>query len=223
MPTAAEALYQMASMLPVELLSDFVLWQDIRVDNWTGGIKSKPASRRAVWNISTGTRVFLKIRSDPFTCGFEAEHVAHKTGSHFIDEMRRGPFAYWRHTHSFIPSGESSSILDDSVEFSPLDPFSHCAWHGHQRKSVGCVRHWRTRRDVEAASAVARWSKTVHFDRWRWNVCLHLGAFLKNGGHSVHHVATHAMNCRAHTVLDTLEVQDILQERHLTRLFLSST
>lgn len=40
----------------------------------------------------------------------------------FTDEMRRGPFERWRHTHRFEPAGEGT-LMRDRVEFaSPFGP-----------------------------------------------------------------------------------------------------
>jgi ligand-binding SRPBCC domain-containing protein len=45
----------------------------------------------------------------------------------FTDEMQRGPFALWRHAHSFEPSGEGT-LMHDAAEFaSPLGPLGRSA------------------------------------------------------------------------------------------------
>ena len=53
--------------------------------------------------------------------------VAFERAREFTDEMRRGPFARWRHTHRFEPSGEGT-VMHDSAEFaSPFGPFGRIA------------------------------------------------------------------------------------------------
>jgi ligand-binding SRPBCC domain-containing protein len=45
----------------------------------------------------------------------------------FTDEMRRGPFARWRHTHRFEPSG-GGTVMRDLADFaSPLGPLGRLA------------------------------------------------------------------------------------------------
>lgn len=45
----------------------------------------------------------------------------------FTDEMQRGPFALWRHTHRFEPTGEGT-LMHDAAEFaSPLGPLGRIA------------------------------------------------------------------------------------------------
>jgi ligand-binding SRPBCC domain-containing protein len=48
--------------------------------------------------------------------------VAFERPREFTDEMRRGPFARWRHTHRFEPS-EGGTLMRDLADFaSPLGP-----------------------------------------------------------------------------------------------------
>ena len=53
--------------------------------------------------------------------------VAFERPRAFTDEMQRGPFALWRHAHSFEPSGEGT-VMHDAAEFaSPLGPLGRLA------------------------------------------------------------------------------------------------
>jgi ligand-binding SRPBCC domain-containing protein len=48
--------------------------------------------------------------------------VAYERPRTFTDEMQRGPFGRWRHTHTFEPRGDAT-LMSDLVEFaSPLGP-----------------------------------------------------------------------------------------------------
>ncbi|MEC8276175.1 MAG: SRPBCC family protein [Myxococcota bacterium] len=205
--TSAEALYQWhASGGAFERLCP--PWQDIRVTQWAGGAKTSAEPVEVQFgDISTGTCVYLKNHLGPFFVRIEAEHVAHQTGSFFIDEMRRGPFSYWRHTHRFTPCSNGESILDDSIEFElPLRPLSWFA-NDMMTKEIArmfAFRHWRTQRDIDLHQ---RWNhkprRTVLIvgdDQ----LALQLGAFLKNGGHSVHYISERPLACRSHTVFGAL-------------------
>jgi len=53
--------------------------------------------------------------------------VAFDRPREFTDEMRRGPFARWRHTHRFEPSA-GGTLMHDAAEFaSPLGPLGRVA------------------------------------------------------------------------------------------------
>lgn len=46
--------------------------------------------------------------------------VVYERPHRFVDEMQRGPFARWRHEHSFIASAGGTRMTDDVVFSSPL-------------------------------------------------------------------------------------------------------
>lgn len=49
-----------------------------------------------------------------------AEIVEASPPSRFVDLARKSPFAYWRHTHEFLPTDERGvSLLRDTVEYKP--------------------------------------------------------------------------------------------------------
>jgi ligand-binding SRPBCC domain-containing protein len=53
--------------------------------------------------------------------------VAFERPREFTDEMRRGPFARWRHTHRFEPA-DGGTVMHDRAEFaSPLGPLGRLA------------------------------------------------------------------------------------------------
>lgn len=45
----------------------------------------------------------------------------------FVDEMQRGAFARWRHTHRFFESGGGALVIDDVDYASPLGPLGKLA------------------------------------------------------------------------------------------------
>jgi ligand-binding SRPBCC domain-containing protein len=67
--------------------------------------------------IERGGRVVLRFGRWPFRMRWVAEHQEFKRGHYFSDLQVSGPFAYWKHTHSFEPDGPTASILEDKVEY----------------------------------------------------------------------------------------------------------
>jgi len=69
-------------------------------------------------SLAVGTVVRLKQRMGPIWISIESEHVAYERHALFVDEMRKGPFARWRHEHRFVPEGEDCR-LTDTIEYTP--------------------------------------------------------------------------------------------------------
>jgi len=44
-------------------------------------------------------------------------HQEYEEDSYFSDLQVSGPFAYWKHTHSFEPDGPAACLLEDKVEY----------------------------------------------------------------------------------------------------------
>jgi ligand-binding SRPBCC domain-containing protein len=78
--------------------------QHIEVLETTGGIER-------------GARVVLRFGRWPFRLRWVAEHQDFEVGHYFSDVQVSGPFAYWRHTHTFDPQGPAACILEDNVEY----------------------------------------------------------------------------------------------------------
>ena len=76
----------------------------VRILERTGGIES-------------GARVVIQFGRWPFLRRWIAEHREFQRGRYFSDVQISGPFAYWKHTHSFGPDGSDSCILEDRVEY----------------------------------------------------------------------------------------------------------
>ncbi len=57
----------------------------------------------------------------------------------FVDEQQRGPYAFWRHTHTFTPQGDGT-LLEDTVHyalpFGPLGDFVHLCAVRHKLKQI---------------------------------------------------------------------------------------
>ena len=86
-------------------------WQKVKVISRTGGLQ-------------TGARVEFRLLLGPFYKTWVAVHTEYEHNRLFTDVQERGPFAFWRHRHIFLPDGDGS-ILRDDVEYSlplGLDP-----------------------------------------------------------------------------------------------------
>jgi ligand-binding SRPBCC domain-containing protein len=67
--------------------------------------------------IERGARVVLRFGRWPFQRRWVAEHQEYEEGRYFSDVQVSGPFAYWKHTHTFEPDGPSACFLEDRVEY----------------------------------------------------------------------------------------------------------
>jgi hypothetical protein len=67
--------------------------------------------------IERAARVVLEVGHWPFRQRWVAVHGDFEVGRYFTDEQVSGPFAYWKHTHTFEPQGASACMLEDRVEY----------------------------------------------------------------------------------------------------------
>jgi ligand-binding SRPBCC domain-containing protein len=67
--------------------------------------------------IERGARVVLRFGRWPFRRRWVAEHQEFEAGRFFSDLQVSGPFAYWKHTHTFEPEGLAACTLEDRVEY----------------------------------------------------------------------------------------------------------
>lgn len=67
--------------------------------------------------LERGGRVVLQFGRWPFQRRWVAEHQDFQEGRYFSDIQVSGPFAYWKHTHTFEPDGPSACFLEDRVEY----------------------------------------------------------------------------------------------------------
>src|SRR5579863_5436107 len=79
-------------------------WEHVKVLEKSGGIKR-------------GARVVLLTGRWPFRMRWVAEHQDFQEGRYFSDLQVSGPFAYWKHTHTFQPDGLGACFLEDRVEY----------------------------------------------------------------------------------------------------------
>lgn len=67
--------------------------------------------------LERGARVVIEFGRWPFRRRWIAKHQDCEPGRYFSDVQVSGPFAYWRHEHSFEPDGPSACFLEDRVEY----------------------------------------------------------------------------------------------------------
>ena len=140
--------------------------------------------------ITDGDRLVMQAPVGPAHVRWVAVHRDHVPGRQFVDVQEKGPFALWRHRHSFEPESEGSSSLHDTVEYELPGPRAVArAGAGAAQRRIGRLfsfRHERTRDDLE---------RHAHFaERPRLKVAIagaggfvgaNLAAFLTAGGHEV--------------------------------------
>jgi ligand-binding SRPBCC domain-containing protein len=78
-------------------------WQKVKLVSRHGGLQ-------------TGARVVFQAFLGPIPITWVAVHTEYERNRLFVDEQERGPFAYWKHRHEFLPQGPTS-ILADRIEF----------------------------------------------------------------------------------------------------------
>jgi len=87
-------------------------WDPIEVIEQRGGI-NKDAS------------VLLKMKAGPFCYRWAAEHTDYEENRLFKDRQKRGPFAFWSHTHTFQPDQSGGCLMKDQIQYAlPFDPIS---------------------------------------------------------------------------------------------------
>lgn len=87
-------------------------WDPIEVIEHHGGI-NKDAS------------VLLKMKAGPFCYRWAAEHTDYVKNRLFRDRQKRGPFAFWTHTHTFQPDRSGGCVMKDQIQYAlPFDPIS---------------------------------------------------------------------------------------------------
>ena len=68
-------------------------------------------------SLAPGSVVKVRNRIGPLNLTWVAEHTEYQANHRFVDEIRSGPFPFWKHTHLFKALGPSRSELLDSIEY----------------------------------------------------------------------------------------------------------
>ncbi len=79
-------------------------WEDVEVLEKSGGIED-------------GSRVVIRTKIGPVPMIWLIEHRDYKEEKQFCDIQIKGPFKHWEHTHTFLPDGPNSCLMEDNVKF----------------------------------------------------------------------------------------------------------
>lgn len=69
--------------------------------------------------VENGSRAEILMKIGPIRQRWVAVHSGVEPGRQFVDSQAAGPFSSWIHTHSMKPLSEATSLLTDSVNYSP--------------------------------------------------------------------------------------------------------
>src|SRR5262249_41796731 len=83
-------------------------WEGIDIRKTTGAFGTDG------YRIEFRTRFFGPVKGT-----WVADAFDFRPGQGFQDRQAKGPFAFWNHTHRFIPDGPESSFLEDHIEYRP--------------------------------------------------------------------------------------------------------
>lgn len=149
-------------------------WQDVRVEQKTGGIEN-------------GDRVVLSIGLGAARIKHVAEHRHYQEGVSFQDVQLKGPFAHWQHTHRMQPIDTKSSVLEDDVHYAlPLPARIGNAPFRRQLDRMFEFRHQRTMLDLRAHERFKDHEmKHILVSGASGLIGSDLAAFLTTGGHRV--------------------------------------
>ncbi len=143
---------------------------------------------RSSGSIAPGSEVELKLHAlGPISLSWLLRHGELVKNELFTDEQVRGPFASWRHRHTFIPHSDSLSTMLDEVDYSlpifarPLSPLF--------TRELDRLFHFRHRALAADLQLHARWRgqprKRVLIAGSSGFIGSALVAFLSSAGHSV--------------------------------------
>jgi ligand-binding SRPBCC domain-containing protein len=133
-------------------------WQAARIDSLTLVPPTQPpADHPGTPAAGAGTRMTLTFRPFPFSpirLTWDAEIAEFAWNDHFCDiQLRRGPFAYWRHCHRVhddTRNGVGGTLLVDHLEYElPLAPFSNIAHALVLRRQIQAAFAFRQKRTAE--------------------------------------------------------------------------
>lgn len=158
-------------------------WEAVEVNSHVGGIQD-------------GARVDLRVSIGPFKQHWLLIHEDYEYGKQFKDVLVKGPFATYEHTHLIHDNGDSTSQLEDRIEYTlPLGALGVLlgGWFVHAKfKRVFRYRHAVTRNDLKL--------HRQYHGKPRLNVAITgshdmvgsaLRHFLTTGGHEVTPIVRH--------------------------------
>lgn len=164
-------------------------WQGVRV------IERAPGRGRdgEPSPIGEGARVTLRVPGPPWPTRWQMQHAEYEADRQFVDLMRGGPFAHWRHAHRFEPDGPDACWMDDHVEYRlPLAPVSHWVAESFVRRQLWSVFPYRHRTllgDLRLTDGDAQRPLRVLLTGATGSIGRPLAALLGTAGHHVTRLA----------------------------------
>ncbi|WP_227254858.1 TIGR01777 family oxidoreductase [Frigoriglobus tundricola] len=183
MPVSAEELYAWhARPLAFQRLQP--PWEDATVVNQEGTFGTD------------GYRVTVRAGLvGPVSGTWVAELYDFRPGQQFQDRELQGPFAFWNHTHRFVPDTPTSSVLEDHIEYRlPFGRPGRVAAGAMVEQRLAAMfayRHALTASDLRRHAAFAHRPRlTVAVTGSRGLIGSDLVSFLTTGGHKVVRLVT---------------------------------
>lgn len=139
--------------------------------------------------LNDGDRAEFQVRLGPIWKTWIAEHREVVSGAQFRDVQVKGPFKSWSHLHRFEAVDANTSILDDSIEFTP--PGGRPAqlalgrYFARDLERMFAHRHRTTRQDLAFHRHLGLAHQRVLVSGATGLIGSHLSAFLRTGGHEV--------------------------------------
>ena len=131
----------------------------------------------------------------PLKTKWTAEAYDFQPGKQFQDRQLEGPFAFWNHTHRFIPAGPNTSFLEEHIEYRvPFGVLGSVFAGGMVHKRLVATfayRHALTLSDLRRHNLFRdRPRLTIAVTGSRGLVGSELVPFLASGGHNVVRLVT---------------------------------
>ena len=105
-----------------------------------------------------GARIDYEISLLGVPMRWRTRITAWEPGVRFIDEQEAGPYASWRHTHTFEAQG-NATLVRDVVEYleplGPLGAIAHVLFVARTLQRIFDFRQAATQRSLEGAAASA--------------------------------------------------------------------
>ncbi len=105
--------------------------------------------------MGVGTRIDYKISLLGVPMRWRTLITEWEPGVRFVDEQESGPYALWRHTHSFEAQG-NTTLMHDVVEYreplGPLGSMAHALFVARTLETIFDFRQGATERKLAAAA-----------------------------------------------------------------------
>jgi len=97
-------------------------------------------------NMGVGARISYQIRWQIVPITWVSEITEWDPPRRFADVQLQGPYALWRHTHSYVPEGDGTRIIDKVRYGLPLGPIGRLAHTLKVRGDLQAIFDYRAKR-----------------------------------------------------------------------------